>query len=80
MHANDRLEKRTTIRRAEASVDGSTYPYVVVHKTAHAAELPKMISWAITVGQQPAVHLRQAVDEQKVVVVVGKTLKQITAG
>src|SRR4029079_12504785 len=62
----------------------STYTYVIVHKkSAHAAELRKMIFWALTQGQgsQFAAKLTFAKlsTNKKVIVAAEKTLKQIRA-
>jgi ABC-type phosphate transport system substrate-binding protein len=60
----------------------ATYTYVVVHKsTPHAAELRKLIFWALTQGQTPqfAAKLTFApLNTVKTVLVASeKTLKQI---
>jgi len=60
----------------------STYTYVIVHKrSAHAAELRKIIFWAVTQGQQPQYAAKLTFAKlstvKAVVVATEKTLKQI---
>jgi phosphate transport system substrate-binding protein len=60
----------------------STYTYVIVHKkSAHAAELRKMIFWALTQGQQPQFAAKLTFAKMStvkaVLVAAEKTLKQI---
>ena len=60
----------------------STYTYVIVHaKTPHAAELRKMIFWALTTGQtaQYAAKLTFAnmATVHSVLIAAEKTLKEI---
>ncbi len=59
-----------------------TYTYIIVPlQSAHAAELRKMIFWALTQGQQSEVHgeaaLRAALVEKSILVAAEKTLKTI---
>ena len=60
----------------------STYTYVILHKTTpHAAELRKMIFWALTVGQTPQYAAKLTFAPlstvKSVLVASEKTLKQI---
>jgi phosphate transport system substrate-binding protein len=60
----------------------STYTYVMVHqKTAHAAELRKMIFWALTQGQKPQYAAKLTFAPlstvKSVVVAAEKTLKKV---
>ena len=63
----------------------STYTYVIVHKkSAHAAELRKMIFWALTQGQGPQFAAKLTFAKMStvkaVLVAAEKTLKQIRTG
>jgi phosphate transport system substrate-binding protein len=52
--ANNELHIVNPPKSAATAYPISTYTYVIVHKTTpHAAELRKMIFWALTVGQGP---------------------------
>ncbi|HET7648601.1 MAG TPA: phosphate ABC transporter substrate-binding protein PstS [Gaiellaceae bacterium] len=69
-------------RSAKLAYPVSTYTYVIVHKKAeHAAELRKLIFWALTQGQQPqfAAKLTFAPMStvKSVLVAAEKTLKQV---
>ena len=81
--ANNELHIVNPPKSAPLAYPISTYTYVIVHKTTpHAAELRKMIFWALTTGPDCAVrgqaHLREAVDRPKVLLVAAeKTLKTI---
>jgi len=60
----------------------STYTYVIVHKkSAHAAELRKLIFWALTQGQGPQYAAKLTFAKmstvKSVLVAAEKTLKQI---
>jgi phosphate transport system substrate-binding protein len=80
--ANNELHIVNPPKAAALAYPISTYTYVIVHKkSAHAAELRKMIFWALTQGQgsQFAAKLTFAKlsTNKKVLVAAEKTLKQI---
>jgi phosphate transport system substrate-binding protein len=80
--ANNELHIVNPPKSAALAYPVSTYSYVIVHKkSAHAAELRKMIFWALTQGQgsQFAAKLTFAKlsTNKKVLVAAEKTLKQI---
>ena len=80
--ANNELHIVDPPKSATFAYPISTYTYVMVHeKTAHAAELRKMIFWALTQGQKPqyAAKLTFApLNTVKAVVIAAeKTLKKI---
>jgi phosphate transport system substrate-binding protein len=82
--ANNELHIVNPPKSAALAYPISTYTYVIVHKkSAHAAELRKMIFWALTQGQgsQFAAKLTFAKlsTNKKVIVAAEKTLKQIQA-
>jgi phosphate transport system substrate-binding protein len=82
--ANNELHIVSPPKSAALAYPVSTYTYVIVHrKSAHAAELRKMIFWALTQGQgsQFAAKLTFAKlsTNKKVLVAAEKTLKQIQA-
>jgi len=82
--ANNELHIVNPPKSAVFAYPVSTYTYVIVHKkSAHAAELRKMIFWALTQGQgsQFAAKLTFAKlsTNKKVLVAAEKTLKQIQA-
>jgi phosphate transport system substrate-binding protein len=83
--ANNELHIVNPPKSAPLAYPISTYTYVVVHKkTAHAAELRKIIFWAVTAGQQPQYAAKltfaKLSTNKKVVVAAEKSLKQITNG
>jgi phosphate transport system substrate-binding protein len=80
--SNNELHIVNPPKSAKLAYPISTYTYVIVHKkSAHAAELRKMIFWALTQGQgsQFAAKLTFAKlsTNKKVLVAAEKTLKQI---
>ena len=80
--ANNELHIVNPPKSATLAYPISTYTYVIVHKqSSHAAELRKMIFWALTQGQgsQFAAKLTfaQLSTQKKVLVAAEKTLKQI---
>jgi phosphate transport system substrate-binding protein len=82
--ANNELHIVSPPKSAALAYPISTYTYIIVHKrSAHAAELRKMIFWALTQGQssQFAAKLTFAKlsTNKKVLVAAEKTLKQIQA-
>jgi phosphate transport system substrate-binding protein len=82
--ANNELHIVSPPKSAPFGYPISTYTYVIVHKkSAHAAELRKMIFWALTQGQtsQFAAKLTFAKMStvKKVLVAAEKSLKQIQA-
>jgi phosphate transport system substrate-binding protein len=82
--ANNELHIVSPPKSAPLGYPISTYTYVIVHKkSAHAAELRKMIFWALTQGQssQYAAKLTFAKlsTNKKVLVAAEKSLKQIQA-
>ena len=83
--ANNELHIVNPPKSAPLAYPISTYTYVIVHKkSAHAAELRKMIFWCLTQGQgsQYAAKLTFAkLSTVKAVIVASeKTLKQINSG
>ena len=82
MPANNEMHIVNPPKSAALAYPISTYTYVIVHKqTPHAAELRKMIFWALTQGQssQYAAKLTFAPMStvKTVLVAAEKTLKQI---
>jgi phosphate transport system substrate-binding protein len=82
--ANNELHIVNPPKAAALAYPVSTYTYVIVHKkSAHAAELRKMIFWALTQGQQPQFAAKLTFAKmstvKKVLVAAEKTLKQIQA-
>ncbi|HST13917.1 MAG TPA: phosphate ABC transporter substrate-binding protein PstS [Gaiellaceae bacterium] len=82
--ANNELHIVNPPKSAALAYPVSTYTYVIVHKkTAHAAELRRMIFWTLTQGQgsQFAAKLTFAKlsTNKKVLVAAEKTIKQIQA-
>ena len=82
--ANNAISIVNPPKSAKLAYPISTYTFVIVHKkSAHAAELRKMIFWALTQGQgsQFAAKLTFAKlsTNKKVLVAAEKTLKQIQA-
>ena len=80
--ANNEMHIVNPPKSAALAYPISTYTYVIVHKqTAHAAELRKMIFWALTAGQTPkyaAKLIFAPLSTVKPVLVASeKTLKQI---
>jgi phosphate transport system substrate-binding protein len=80
--ANNELHIVNPPKSAALAYPISTYTYVIVHKqSSHAAELRKVIFWALTQGQgsQFAAKLTFAKlsTQKKVLVAAEKTLKQI---
>jgi phosphate transport system substrate-binding protein len=80
--ANNEIHIVNPPKSAKLAYPISTYTYVIVHKSSpHAAELRKMIFWALTTGQssQYAAKLTFAKMStvKKVLVAAEKTLKQI---
>lgn len=82
--ANNELHIVNPPKSAALAYPVSTYTYVIVHKkSTHAAELRKMIFWALTQGQSPQFAAKltfaQMSTNKKVLVAAEKTLKQIKA-
>jgi phosphate transport system substrate-binding protein len=80
--ANNELHIVNPPKSAKLAYPISTYTYVIVHKkSAHAAELRKMIFWALTQGQQPQFAAKLTFAKMStvkpVLVAAEKTLKQI---
>ncbi len=80
--ANNEMHIVNPPKSAPLAYPISTYTYVVVHKTTpHAAELRKMIFWALTQGQSPQYAAKLIFAKlstvKAVVVAAEKTLKQI---
>jgi phosphate transport system substrate-binding protein len=80
--ANNELHIVNPPKSAALAYPISTYTYVVVHKkTAHAAELRRMIFWALTQGQSPQYAAKLTFAKmstvKSVLVAAEKTLKQI---
>jgi phosphate transport system substrate-binding protein len=83
--ANNEMHIVNPPKSATLAYPISTYTYVVVHKkTAHAAELRKMIFWALTQGQQPQYAAKLTFAKMStvktVLVAAEKSLKQIQTG
>jgi phosphate transport system substrate-binding protein len=83
--ANNEMHIVNPPKSATLAYPISTYTYIVVHKkTAHAAELRKMIFWALTQGQQPQFAAKLTFAKMStvktVLVAAEKTLKQIQTG
>ena len=79
-----RAAHREPAKSATFAYPISTYTYIIVHKkSAHAAELRKMIFWALTQGQQSQFAAKLTFAKmstvKKVLVAAEKTLKQIQA-
>jgi phosphate transport system substrate-binding protein len=82
--ANNELHIVNPAKSATFAYPISTYTYIIVHKkSAHAAELRKMIFWALTQGQQSQFAAKLTFAKmstvKKVLVAAEKTLKQIQA-
>ena len=80
--ANNELHIVNAPKSATFAYPISTYTYVIVHKqSAHAAELRKMIFWALTQGQQSQFAAKLTFAKMStvkpVLVAAEKTLKQI---
>ena len=80
--ANNEMHIVNPPKSATLAYPISTYTYVVVHKrSAHAAELRKIIFWAVTQGQQPQYAAKLTFAKlstvKAVVVAAEKTIKQI---
>jgi phosphate transport system substrate-binding protein len=80
--ANNELHIVNPPKSAKLAYPISTYTYVIVHKqSAHAAELRKMIFWALTQGQQPQYAAKLTFAKmstvKSVLVAAEKTLKTI---
>jgi phosphate transport system substrate-binding protein len=80
--SNNELHIVNPPRSAALAYPISTYTYVIVHKqSSHAAELRKMIFWALTAGQQPQFAAKLTFAKMStvkpVLVAAEKTLKQI---
>jgi len=80
--ANNELHIVAPPKSATLAYPISTYTYVIVHKTsAHAAELRKMIFWALTQGQGPQFAAKLTFAKlstvKAVLVAAEKTLKEI---
>ena len=80
--ANNEMHIVNPPKSADLAYPISTYTYVIVHKTTpHAAELRKMIFWALTQGQQPqyaaALTFAKMSTVKTVLVAAEKTLKLI---
>ena len=80
--ANNELHIVNPPRSAPLGYPISTYTYVVVHKqSTHAAELRKLIFWALTQGQQPQFAAKLTFAKlstvKTVLVAAEKTLKQV---
>jgi phosphate transport system substrate-binding protein len=83
--ANNELHIVNPPKSAKLAYPISTYTYVIVHrKSAHAAELRKMIFWALTQGQQAQFAARLTFAPlstvKSVLVASERTLKQIQSG
>jgi len=82
--ANNELHIVNPAKSATFAYPISTYTYIIVHKkSAHAAELRKMIFWALTQGQQSQFAAKLTFAKmstvKRVLVAAEKTLKQIQA-
>jgi phosphate transport system substrate-binding protein len=82
--ANNELHIVDPPKAASLAYPISTYTYVIVHKrSAHAAELRKMIFWALTQGQAPQYAAKLTFAPlstvKSVLVASEKTLKQVHA-
>jgi phosphate transport system substrate-binding protein len=80
--ANNELHIVNPPKSAALAYPVSTYTYVIVHKqSAHAAELRKMIFWALTQGQGPQFAAKLTFAKlstvKSVLVASEKTLKQL---
>jgi len=80
--ANNEMHIVDPPKSAKTAYPISTYTYVIVHKTTpNAAELRKMIFWALTVGQTPQYTTKLTFAPlstvKSVLVASEKTLKQI---
>jgi phosphate transport system substrate-binding protein len=80
--ANNELHIVDPPKSAALAYPISTYSYVIVHKSSpHAAELRKLIFWALTQGQQPQFAAKLTFAKMStvkpVLVAAEKTLKQI---
>jgi phosphate transport system substrate-binding protein len=80
--ANNELHIVNPPKSASLAYPVSTYTYVIVHKTSpHAAELRKMIFWALTQGQGPQFAAKLTFAKlstvKAVLVAAEKTLKEI---
>jgi phosphate transport system substrate-binding protein len=80
--ANNELHIVNPAKSATFAYPISTYTYIIVHKrSAHAAELRKMIFWALTQGQQSQFAAKLTFAKmstvKRVLVAAEKTLKQI---
>ena len=80
--ANNELHIVDPPKSASLAYPVSTYTYVIVHKTSpHAAELRKMIFWALTQGQGPQFAAKLTFAKlstvKAVLVAAEKTLKEI---
>ena len=80
--ANNEMHIVDPPKSAKLAYPISTYTYVIVHKTTpHAAELRKMIFWALTQGQQAQYAAKLTFAKmstvKSVLVASEKTLKQV---
>ncbi|HZP74396.1 MAG TPA: phosphate ABC transporter substrate-binding protein PstS [Gaiellaceae bacterium] len=80
--ANNELHIVNPPKSASLAYPISTYTYVIVHKkSTHAAELRKMIFWALTQGQQPQFAAKLTFAKlstvKTVLVAAEKTLKEV---
>ncbi|MGZ4289929.1 MAG: phosphate ABC transporter substrate-binding protein PstS [Gaiellaceae bacterium] len=80
--ANNAISIVSPPKSAKLAYPISTYTFVIVHKqSAHAAELRKMIFWALTQGQQPQFAAKLTFAKMStvktVLVAAEKTLKKI---
>jgi len=80
--ANNELHIVNPPKSAALAYPISTYTYVIVHKqSTHAAELRKLIFWALTQGQQPQFAAKLTFAKlstvKTVLVAAEKTLKQV---
>jgi phosphate transport system substrate-binding protein len=80
--ANNEMHIVNPPKSAPLAYPISTYTYVIVHKrSAHAAELRKMIFWALTQGQGPQFAAKLTFAKlstvKAVLVAAEKTLKQV---
>ena len=80
--ANNEMHIVNPPKSATLAYPISTYTYVIVHeKSTHAAELRKMIFWAVTQGQQPQYAAKLVFAKlstvKSVVVAAEKTIKKI---
>jgi phosphate transport system substrate-binding protein len=80
--SNNELHIVNPPKSAKDAYPISTYTYIIVHKkSTHAAELRKIIFWALTQGQQPQFAAKltfaKMSPEKKLLVAAEKTLKQI---